>query len=245
MAGRLFRAKPFSGIALAYGIRGNKFHLKNQDTIVFIHEIHLKIAFANSCYLGSITIMMTSSNGIIFRVTGHLCGEFHGEFPAQRPATRSFDVWFDMRLNKRLSKQSLGWIFETPSRPLWRHSYDVIIMFYADLISLRPIPGSAFIKPDQRNPWIKDQLGNALLSTILHLQLPSFVSCGRDKPSHTTHKFGNSRCKIVGRRVIFIWSLIHGSSWSGLIKVGPGAIRFQGCLFLTSGLWRGWLLKNK
>ena len=30
-------------------------------------------------------------------------------------------------------------------------------------------PGSAFIKPDQRNPWIKDQLGNALLSTILHL----------------------------------------------------------------------------
>ena len=36
-------------------------------------------------------------------------------------------------------------------------------------------------------------------------------------------KFGNSRCEIVGRRVIFIWSLIHGSSWSGLIKVGPGS----------------------
>ena len=35
-------------------------------------------------------------------------------------------------------------------------------------------------------------------------------------------RFGNSRCEIVGRRVIFIWSLIHGSSWSGLIKVGPG-----------------------
>ena len=35
-------------------------------------------------------------------------------------------------------------------------------------------------------------------------------------------KFGNSRCEIVGRRVIFIWSLIHGSSWSGLIKVRPG-----------------------
>ena len=31
-------------------------------------------------------------------------------------------------------------------------------------------------------------------------------------------KFGNCRCKIVGRRVIFICSLIHGSSWSGLIK---------------------------
>ena len=28
---------------------------------------------------------------------------------------------FDLRLNKRLSKQSWGWWFETPSRPLWRH----------------------------------------------------------------------------------------------------------------------------
>ena len=45
-----------------------------------------------------------------------------GEFPAQRPVTRSFDVFFDLRLNKRWSKQWWGWWFETPSRPLWRHS---------------------------------------------------------------------------------------------------------------------------
>ena len=44
-----------------------------------------------------------------------------GEFPTQRPMTRSFDVYFDLRPNKRLSKQSWGWWFETPSRPLWRH----------------------------------------------------------------------------------------------------------------------------
>ena len=44
-----------------------------------------------------------------------------GEFPTQRPVTRSFDVFFDLRLNKRLSKQSWGWWFETPLRPLWRH----------------------------------------------------------------------------------------------------------------------------
>ena len=70
--------------------------------------------------------MMTSSNGNIFRVTGHLCGEFTGpgEFPAQMPVMRSFDVFFDLRLNKLLSKQSWGWWFETPSRPLWRHSND-------------------------------------------------------------------------------------------------------------------------
>ena len=66
---------------------------------------------------------MTSSNGNIFRVTGHLCGEFTGHrwIPAQRPVTRSFDVFFDLRLNKRLSKQSWGWRFETLSHPLWRH----------------------------------------------------------------------------------------------------------------------------
>ena len=44
-----------------------------------------------------------------------------GEFPVQRPVTRSFDVFFDLHSNKRVSKQSSGWWFETPSRPLWRH----------------------------------------------------------------------------------------------------------------------------
>ena len=67
--------------------------------------------------------MMMSSNGNVFRVTGHLCGEFTGPrwIPAQRPVTRSFDVFFDLRPNKRLSKQWWGWWFETPSCPLWRH----------------------------------------------------------------------------------------------------------------------------
>ena len=68
-------------------------------------------------------IMMTSSNGIIFYVAGVCAGNspVTGEFLAQRPVTRSFDVFFDRRLNKRLSKQSWGWWFETPSRPLWHH----------------------------------------------------------------------------------------------------------------------------
>ena len=67
-------------------------------------------------------IMMTSSNGNIFRVTGPLCGEFTGpgEVPTQKPVTPSFDVFFDLRLNKRLSKQPWGWWFETLSWSLWR-----------------------------------------------------------------------------------------------------------------------------
>ena len=76
--------------------------------------------------INTVVIMMTSSNGNIFRVTGHLCEEFTGhptgEFLTQRPVRRSFDVFFDMRLNKHFSKQSWGWWFETLLRPLWRHS---------------------------------------------------------------------------------------------------------------------------
>ena len=45
-----------------------------------------------------------------------------GEFPTQRPVTQSCDMFFDLRPKERLSKQSWGWWFETPLRPLWRHS---------------------------------------------------------------------------------------------------------------------------
>ena len=69
--------------------------------------------------------MMTSSSGNIFRVTCPLCGE---EFPTQRPVTRSFGALFDLRPNKRLNKQSWGWWFETPSRPLWRHNNDIGVL---------------------------------------------------------------------------------------------------------------------
>ena len=64
------------------------------------------------------------------------------------------------------------------------HDDDNELMWCANQ-QIRP-SGPAFIKPDQLDPWIKDQIGNTLLSTILHLQLPNFVSCGRDKPSHMT-----------------------------------------------------------
>ena len=80
-----------------------------------------------NCVMNGFNIMMASSTGNIFRVTGLLCGEFTGpgEFTTQRPVTRSFDVFFDLRLNKRLSKQPWGWWFETLSPSLWRHRNDV------------------------------------------------------------------------------------------------------------------------
>ena len=73
------------------------------------------------------SVMTTSSNGNIFRVTGHLCGEFTGpgEFPTQRPVTRSFGVslicvWIN------------GWANNHEAGDLRRHRgynhYDVNVM---------------------------------------------------------------------------------------------------------------------
>ena len=76
--------------------------------------------------------IMTSSNGNIFRVTGHLCGEVTGH--RWIPRTKASDVellcFLDLHLNKRLSKQSWGWWFETPSCPLWRHYNEWIYPYY-------------------------------------------------------------------------------------------------------------------
>ena len=74
-----------------------------------------------------LSLMMTSSNGNLFRVTGHLCGEFTGHWwiphtKASDAELWCFDVFFDRRLNEWLSKQSWGWWFEMPSCPFWRPS---------------------------------------------------------------------------------------------------------------------------
>ena len=65
-------------------------------------------------------IMMLSSNGNIFRVTGPLWGESNGDrwIPITRSMTQSFEVFVDLCL----SKQSRRRRFETPS--LWRHCND-------------------------------------------------------------------------------------------------------------------------
>ena len=112
------RQKTIYGIVLCYGW---------MDLVIFIHftthrEVKKNILIKNSKFqMKSIdnrkggyiyrtppalsshrTAIMTSSNGINFRVPGPL----YSEFPAQRPVMRSFDVFFDLYLNERLSKQS-------------------------------------------------------------------------------------------------------------------------------------------
>ena len=130
----------FTNLRLVKSLRGQ--WIKHPSSRFFHgHSLDSDIMITRQCFLIScpfcgdidpyftlkdelwISFMMTSSNGNIFRVTGHLGGNslVTGEFPAQRPVTWSFDVFLDLHLKKQLSKQSWGWWFEKPSRPLWCH----------------------------------------------------------------------------------------------------------------------------
>ena len=87
---------------------------------------------------------MTSSNGNIFRVTGHLCGEVPG--PRWIPRTKASDaelwsVFFDLRLNKWLSNNR-----EAGDLRRYRAHYGVIAM----LNTQRDVVWS----------WWKDMIGN-------------------------------------------------------------------------------------
>ena len=90
---------------------------------------------------------MTSLNGNLFHVTGHLCGEFTCEFPTQRPVTRSFVVFFDLRLTKWLSKQWWGWWFGTPSCPLWRQRNACLPINFWGLVPQPDMPSIKITSP--------------------------------------------------------------------------------------------------
>ena len=70
---------------------------------------HRYISYCHASWLiGGWNIMMTSSNGNIFRVTGHLCGEFTGYrwIPHIKASDAELLMFSLICLNERLSKQS-------------------------------------------------------------------------------------------------------------------------------------------
>ena len=74
-----------------------------------------------------------------------------------------------------------------------------------------------------RSAWSMDQGSIRKRSAVHNFATTVTKFCvmweGLSLPHDT--KFGNCRGEIVDRRMIFIWSLIHGSGCSGLIKVEP------------------------
>ena len=78
-----------------------------------------------------------------------------------------------------------------------------------------------------RSAWSMDQGSNKNHSPVNNCAPTVTKFCvmweGQALPHDT--KFSNCRDKIVDSRAFLSWSLIHGSSWSGLIKLGPGSQR--------------------
>ena len=82
-------------------------YIQNKRVIGYWLQCKTHLNHATCCIVLSKTSMMTTSNGNIFCVTGHLCGEFTG--PRWIPHTKASDaeLWcfvFYLRPNKRLSK---------------------------------------------------------------------------------------------------------------------------------------------
>ena len=71
----------------------------------------------------SVSFMMTSSHGTIFRVTGFLCGEFTGHRWIPLTTASDTELWCFLwsAPEQKLSKQWRRRWFETSSCSLWRH----------------------------------------------------------------------------------------------------------------------------
>ena len=86
--------------------------------------------------------MMTSSNENIFRVTGHLCGEFTG--PARGPVNSPHKgQWRGELIFSLICARINGWVNTGEAGDLRRHRahYDVIVMDGAvDLLSDDSMP---------------------------------------------------------------------------------------------------------
>ena len=78
--------------------------------------------------------MMTSSNENIFRVTGHLCGEFtRGEFTGPRLIAPHKGQWCGALVFSLICARTKGWVNNGEAGDLRRHPahYDVIVMLQA------------------------------------------------------------------------------------------------------------------
>ena len=97
------------------------------SSFAFLTNLHYRFCGRSLNSSGTFCIfsyfMMTSSNGNIFRVTGHLCGEFTGHRWISRTKASDAELWCFLwsAPEYMLNKQCWSWWFETPSSPLWRH----------------------------------------------------------------------------------------------------------------------------
>ena len=103
----------------------HKAHASNKEILAkdqLVKCTHIWYGVGICCTWGLVCHMMTSSNGNIFGVTDHLCGEFTGHRWISRIKASDAELWcFLWSVQEQtVDKQSWSWWFETPSRSLWR-----------------------------------------------------------------------------------------------------------------------------
>ena len=124
-----------SGLFLALGVlndfeesRDVIFHLVSYYDVKCLTNIAIRALIRNPIFImgWDVTVMMTSSNGHIFRVTDHLCGEFTGD--RWIPRTKASDaelLFFSLicaLINSWVNNDEAGDL--RPTCPLWRHCND-------------------------------------------------------------------------------------------------------------------------
>ena len=149
-----------------------------------------------------------SSNGNIFCVTGHLCGEFTGprEFPAQRPVTRRFMmfslicVWINDWVNNR----------EAGDVRRYRAHYDVIVMIHQGLLQYRHrnyISETPLLLKFSENLFVHcrrvSQMRAPLSVSIKFLYVTIFTACWY---------FINRRNVSVLAK-LFAWNVSYSAKW--------------------------------
>ena len=127
--------------------------------------------------------------------------EAHKQFAWNTHAIHINFEWFELHLNfiNIAWQEHKNFLCTTHEYGLWHPRY---------VLHMNDPPGSAFIKPDKLDPWIKDQIKNTLLPTNSQLLLPNFVSCGRACPSHMTQNLVTVGAKLwtAERFLVDPWS---------------------------------------
>ena len=165
----------------------------NQFWLIIGNDIHL-MTISQEIPLASITKIILKITSINFILTSQGFWGYLGCVCCLSSTIRCYDIY------RHSDEKFWSCIYRAPS----------LGWLSARLQKLHCLrPGPTFIKPDQRNPWIKDQIKITLLPTISHLLLPNFVSCGRDKPSHMTQNLVTVGAKLwtAERFLVDPWSM--------------------------------------
>ena len=146
--------------------------------------------------------MLTSPNGKIFRVIGHLCGEFTGHRWIPRTKASDAELWSFLwsAPNKRLSKQSWGWWFETLSRH--------------DDVTVMPPLSWARVRFSIKMPSFQYRRYHFRKKMILWQLISIMVS-------HTGKRFILKRAQTI-----YYYSTADRTDWHVAVEFGIGMVRF-------------------